>query len=216
MSDEELPKVSGLAFIFPFVMLLSAMFTTGLVFSAVNVPLLDQVLRDTPNSSLIHIAGTTATFWKDTLPASLGVGVVFLYSLAFLIIGLAIQPVAIVYVTLVGKVVDLLFSIHWKSARFYSPPVFFGSDYVKFSDWIYRHRVEKTHWEWELFNHYIYAGIAFNMLVVAFLTWLLTGCGLWIAFGLGTAVLLSTGYSLARSAVVYKVYKFYSDRAKAE
>lgn len=216
MSDDELPKVSGLAFIFPFVMLLSAMFTTGLVFSAVNVPLLDQILRVTPDSSLIHITDAMAKFWKDTLPASFGVGVVFLYSFAFLIIGLAVQPVAIVYVTLVGKVIDLLLSIRWKSARFYAPPVFFGSDYVTFSDWIYRHRVEKTHWEWELFNHYIYAGIAFNMLVVASLTWLLTGCGLWIAFGLGAAVLLSTGYSLARSAVVYKVYKFYFDRAKTK
>jgi len=44
MSDENLPQVGGLTSIYPLVMLLSAIFTTGLVFTGMNVPLLVQAL----------------------------------------------------------------------------------------------------------------------------------------------------------------------------
>jgi hypothetical protein len=214
MSDEDLPDISGVTSIFPFIMVLSAVFATGLVFTAINVPLLLQVLRGTPTSSLFQIAAATGDFWRAALPSSPGVGAVVLYGLTLFTIGLAVHPVATVYITLIVRILKwLLHAKHLRTARFYSPPVLFGTDYVRFADWIHRHRVEKIHWEWELFNYYLYAGLAFNILVAAFLVSLLTGRRLAVLLGAGAMVLLSTSYSLARGAVVQQVYAFYSERA---
>jgi len=142
--------------------------------------------------------------------------VVIFYMLGLFMMGFLVHPVAMVYVTLVGSIVGGLLRVRWRSFRFYSPPVFFGSGYLTFADWIHRRRVEKAHWEWELFNHYLYVGLAFNVLVGAFLTWLVTGRDPWAALGLGITVAAATSYSLARSVVIQQVYEFYSERAEKE
>lgn len=216
MNDDELPEVGGITAIFPFVMVLSAVFATGLLFTVVNVPLLLSLLSGTPDSSLVQVATAGAEFWRRSLPDSPGVGVVLFYLLALFTIGFAVQPIAIVYVTLIGMGAETLLSARWKAVRFYSPLASFGNEYLTFADWIHRHRLERTHWEWELFHHYLYAGIAFNVLSGASLSWLLSGRGRWNALALGTTVVLSTGYSLARSAVLQQVHNFYSKRAGEE
>lgn len=216
MSDEDLPAVTGLASIFPFVMVLSAYLVTGLVATAVNVPLLFQVLNGTSNSPLVTVVDTAGNFWRETLPASPGLGVVLLSMMGVLTIGFVVQPAANVYITVVGRVVEWVCSKHTKSAQFKSPPVLFGRGYLVFAEWIHRHRVEKSHWEWELFSHYLYGGITLNVLVAAFLTWLVTSHGPWLTAGLVTTVLLSTAHSLARSALMRQVFDFYSTRAGTE
>ena len=216
MSDEDVPKVDSLFSVFPFVMVISAVFVTGLISTAVNVPLLFQVLRGYADLPLVAIADTAANFWKGTLPSSPGLGVVLLFMFVLFTMGFVVQPVAIVYATIVGKAVEWASTKRWKSVQFYSPAVAFGDSHLVFADWIHRHRVEKSHYEWELFQHYLYAGIAFNVGVGAFLTWRVTRHEAWIVVVLVTTVVLSTAYSLARSAVVRQVYDFYSRRAKNE
>jgi len=72
MSDENLPQVGGLTSIYPLVMLLSAIFTTGLVFTGMNVPLLVQALTGARDSSLVQVTTAAADFWRGTLPPALG------------------------------------------------------------------------------------------------------------------------------------------------
>jgi hypothetical protein len=212
MTDEELPAVAGWSSIFPFVMVLSANLVTGLAFVALNVPLLRQLVAGPSGVSAGDVLARVEGFWTGVMPAEIGIGLVILAVLCVLTVGLVVQPVAVVFVTLTGWLAKHTF----RGYTPYLPPVFFGESYVKFADWIHRHRAERVHYEWELFNHYLYAGIAFNVLIAVSAAWALIRPGTWPSVGLGALGVLATGYSLARGAVLSQVFSLYSDRARFE
>jgi len=202
--------------VFPFVMVLSAFFGTGLLFMAVNAPLLLRLTEGASPGSVHDVLASIFVFWRPFINADVGASVVLIYALSALVAGFVVQPIAIVVATVAGSLVAGIFKVGRFKYRptFYAAPVLFGNGYPPFIDWLHRNRVAKALWEWELFNHYMYAGIAFNIVVSSCALWLLwlPGCPqrIFLVAMSGLAVF----YSLARSAALRAIHDYYSGLAK--
>src|SRR5687768_6209512 len=119
-------------------MVLSANFATGLVFGALNLPLIRLALAGGSGMTLSALVNGVEAFWFKALPKEIGVGLVLVGALCVLTVGLVLQPVAVVLVTGIGSiVVRVMPSASRRSIGPYLPPVFFGDGYVRFADWIH-------------------------------------------------------------------------------
>ncbi|MBA2594972.1 MAG: hypothetical protein ACR2MC_11305 [Actinomycetota bacterium] len=215
---EQLDDAKGMTAVFPFVMLLSAYFATGFLFLSVNLPLLLEWAKGCKPGSLYNVLSVIPGFWRGILHYDAGVSVLLLSCLVALLVGFLFHPPALVFATILGKFVSWFVRVVLRSPaplRFYAPPVFYGTGYIATADWFFRNRQAKVHYEWELFNYYLYAGITLNLIVGAGSFWALSAGG-WLqgTFLLGVCA-FSLAYCLARSAVVQSVYGHYSDRASS-
>ncbi|MEK7994398.1 MAG: hypothetical protein AAB403_11400 [Planctomycetota bacterium] len=213
---EELDDVKGLTSVFPYVMLLSAFFATGFVFLSVNLPLLLECARGRQSSDFYSVLLAIPEFWRGVLHKDVGIGVLLFYCLAALVVGFLVHPPALVLATFLGKFVSWVAGVLLRRPTvrvFYAPPVFFETRYAATARWFYRNRQAKVHYEWELFNYYLYAGISLNLIVGAGVLWKLSAASWLPGAALVCVCLSSLAYCLARSAVVEVLYEYYSDKA---
>jgi hypothetical protein len=192
------------------VMVLAAHLATGLGFVAIDGPLLRLALKWPARQSVAGLLDEVWNTWLAVLPSEVGVGAAFVVGMGALAVGLVVQPVATVYVTVAARLFEPILKRYFpRVPELYLPPAFWDHNYLRFADWIHRHPVEKAHYEWELYNHYLYAGVAFNVLVGFVSTSLLVRTGP-VPVGLFVLVVSATGYSLGRGVVLRQVYDFYS------
>lgn len=204
--------------VFPFFMVLSAFFGTGLVFMAVNAPLLIRLTDNAQADTVHNVMDGVFSFWAGYVNKDTAAIAVVVYALSAVAAGFVVQPLALVLTTASGAILTALAQAVGarRPLLFYAPPAVFGDGYPSFMDWLHRNRIAKSLWEWELFNHYIYSGIAMNISVAS-----LTLCFLWSPgwpqriFLLAISA-LSISYSLMRSAVLRSIHDYYASQARAE
>lgn len=197
-------------------MLLFAFFANGFGFLSVNLPLLLEWAKGRQPSPLYNVLLVIPEFWRGILHKDAGVGVAILYCLVALVIGFLLHPLALLLTTTLGKLISWFASVIGCPIPmvFFAPAVFFGTGYVKTADWFYHNKEAKIHWEWELFNYYMYSTLSLNIIIGTVVFWKLSDWG-WLkgVILLFTTCLFSLSYCLARSAALQAVYSYYSDEA---
>jgi hypothetical protein len=216
---KELDDAKSITSAFPFLQLLFAFFANGFVFLSVNLPFLLEWAKGRLPGPLYNVLLVIPEFWRGNLHKDMGFGVVLLYCLVALVIGFLLHPLALLLATTLGKLISWFASVIGRPIPtvFYAPAVFFSTGYVKTADWFYRNKEAKIHWEWELFNYYMYSTLSLNIIIGTVVFWKLSDWG-WLkgVILLFTTCLFSLGYCLARSAALQAVYIYYYDKAKVE
>jgi diacylglycerol kinase len=210
---KELDDAKSITSAFPFLQLLFAFFANGFVFLSVNLPFLLEWAKGRQPGPLYNVLLVIPEFWRGNLHKDMGFGVVLLYCLVALVVGFLLHPLALLLATVLGKLVKWVTRVIGHPMDFYAPAVFFGTGYVKTADWFYHNKEAKIHWEWELFNYYLYGGISLNFIVGTIAFWILLD-GSWLLRAVLLVIcLLLLGYCLARSAALQAVYDYYSGKA---
>lgn len=214
----------GLVAAFPYLMVMTSWLLMGLFFLCVNVPLILQLISNKQPRTLPElIEDLEKGFGPVVGSPSLGSFLLLCFLLA-LIIGSILQPFALLLTMLASVIFTGVRKVVQKKS---SPPDYykaapFQEGYAKFADWMQRHRLAKLTWEWELFNHYLYAGVAANVCVfVAVLLFLWRPApghylGCLVKLFLVLFVLALYVHSYVRSTVVEQMHKYYSGQCKLE
>jgi len=208
----------------PFVPLFLTLLFVGAVFLVFNIPLLIALAQGQtfPSFDTLLLRGYVA-FWRELF--SPGDGAFVLAALFFLslVLGLLLTPIDRLlsyFISLLAHSIERRVAApkRRKQLLFFSSARFAARDYSAFLSWLMRDKNAKLHWEWELFNYYLYWGLFTNVAVFvlldAMLMWgLLPAWQLLLFNGLPLCIALS--YSLTRSVSMGATHEFYIERFRA-
>lgn len=169
MSDDLNPEgnVSAAGDRFPFVMVLTTTFLLGAIFVILNGPPLILLLKGDNYSGLHSLIFTgLGPMWVKASHSTPGMFSSFLFLALSLVVGLLLTPI--------DRAITAVSTYIWQFRRIRRrhsslPPftslAMMDPSYVAMLAWLIKRRDAKLHWEWELFNYYVYWSLFTNVLI---------------------------------------------------
>lgn len=199
---------------FPFAMAITSTFFTGSVFLLFNGPLILLLISNkTYTGTFDLISNGLFSVWLSVTQSSGSIFSVTILLLLSFIIGVIITPIERLTVTLITTPLSIIFSKIkiLESTYFFTPREMLLSDYDIILAWLMVKPSEKSHWEWELFNYYIYWSIAINSAVLSFISLYLIRSSYQIIEVLIYLVVdcALIGFALLHSIIMFRVHDRY-------
>lgn len=208
---EELSKATGR---FPFAMAITAIFFSGSVFVLFNGPLLIQMLNGKffSNSTELINNGIFSP-WLAVMQTSSSIFSISVFLLLSFITGIVLTPIERLNVAIISLPLNLLASVFSRLRRYkpFTPSEMVAEDYEHILGWLLTKPSEKSHWEWELFNYYVYWSIATNSVIFSLLSPFLLKT---LVFSLESIIYfllcgIFIGFALLHSCMMYRVHQRY-------
>jgi hypothetical protein len=208
---EEINKVVGK---FPFAMAVTSIFFSGNVFVLFNAPLIVLLLSNKTFLSFIDLLNNGVfIFWKSLTQTSNNIFSIAVFLLLSFIAGVIITPFErlLVTITILSISIILRKIKRFKRMCFFTPREMLTDDYEDILGWLLSNPSEKSHWEWELFNYYIYWSVATSSFVAALISVFLLRGSISILELVILFTLIGTffGFAVLHSLVMGKVHNRY-------
>ncbi len=166
---------------FPFVMVLTTTFLLGAIFVLTNGPLIVVLVKgNTFSGARSMLTNGLMPIWDSATQSAGGISSSFLFLALSLVVGLLLTPFAraltIVSIFIWERLKRLrLLRRFATSLPAFTSLAFADPAYTAMLAWLITRREAKLHWEWELFNYYVFWSVFTNVAIcIALLSLLLS------------------------------------------
>jgi len=205
---------------FPFIMVITTILFKGSLFLTFNTPLLYLLIQTSGYSNTIALFSTGLfPLWSSAIQFGNNLVAVSLFLFLSIIIGTLFTPVERLISVVITIILEALIRVRPLIAqkyRLFDSKEMMMPEYSPVLGWLLLNPGHKSHWEWELFNYYVYWSVATNVIIFSTLTLVL----IWPNIGLIDLAIcfvitgIFLGFALLHSLVMYRVHEQYKEMYK--